>query len=305
MTDVKLHDFEKSKKYNPSQIRFLTTYSDAFLKSSNMQLQYELKNQSSMRMVLKEAYQESYGNFLEKMEYETVILDFDIGDKAKNLILNLDKKVALIIIDCLLGSNGQVSTNKALTDIDIEILKYICNLLFKKTTDSMDMEDAYINDVYANKVQYRNPNTNGTIYISVFEVYLGTEVIGNMRLCIPYESVEKVIDLMMSQQKNNKDSVGLEKDAINQEILESMFDNKVELDVVAELGSATISVKELLDMEPGDAFMLDRKISEDIDVLVGGKRSYTAKPGRVGSNNAVVITGTIEGEDVENDEREN
>lgn len=301
--NIKVHDFAKSKKYNPSQIRFLTTYSEAFAKSSSLQLQYELKNQNNMKMVLKEVYQEPYGDFLESMDYDTVIVDFDIGENASNLIFNLDKKVSLIMVDCLLGSNGKVKEDKDLTEIDIEILNYISNTLFKKTGDFIDMSKACINEIYTNKAQYRNSSTGGSIFVSVIDVYLNNEIIGNVRLGVPYVSVEKTIEIIMAQKTNNE-ITQITSDKVNNQVLESMFENEVELDVVAELGSVVINVRELLNIEPGDAFMLDRKITEDIDVLVGGKRAYLGKPGRVGSNNGVIIINSIEGDVVENDKRE-
>lgn len=304
MKDIKIHDFEKSKKYNPSQIKFLTSYSEAFSKSSSLQLKYELKNKSNMKMILKEVYQEPYGEFLEKMDYDTVIVDFNIGDNANNLMFNIEKKVALIMVDCLLGSDGKVAENKDLTEIDIEIIKYISNTLFKKTRNFIDMSKTYVNDIYTNKAQYRNPSARGYTFISVIDVYLNNEVIGNIKIAVPYVSVEKVIEILMAQ-KNEKDIVKHISNTINSKMLETMFENCIELDVVAELGYIELTVGELLSLEPGDALALNRKITEDIGVLVGGKISYLGKPGRIGLNNAVIITDSVEGEDVENDEREN
>lgn len=303
MKDIKVHDFEKSKKYNPSQIKFLTKYSEAFSKSSNLQLQYELKNKSSIKMVLKEVYQESCGEFLEKLDYDSVIVDFNTGDNVNNLIFNFEKKVALVMIDCLLGSNGIVSDNKELTEIDIEIINYISNTLFKKTTNYIDISEAYINEIYTNKAQYRNSSHGGYTCVSVIDVYLNNEVVGNIKISVPYLSVEKVIDALMSK-NSDKEVVKQIKDSINDKVLESMFENRVELDVVVEIGSVELTVRELLSLEVGDGFSLNKKITEDIDISVGGKTSYVGKPGRIGLNNAVIITNSVEGEEIEYDKRE-
>lgn len=304
MSDIKIHDFEKSKKYNPSQIKFLTSYAEAFSKSSSLQLQYELKNKNNMKMVLREVYQESYGDFLEKMDYDTVIVDFNIGDNANNLIFNLEKKVALIMVDCLLGSNGEVKGNKDLTEIDIEIINYISNTLFKKTSNFIDMSKTYVNDIYTNKAQYRNPNARGYTFVAVIDVYLNNDTIGNVKMSVPYLSVEKIIEALMAQ-KDEKEIAKPISDTINNEVLESMFENHIELDIFAELGSVELSVGELLALEAGDAFALNRKVNEDIEISVGGKTSYLGKPGRIGLNHAVIITDSVEGEEIENDEREN
>ena len=83
-----------------------------------------------------------------------------------------------------------------------------------------------------------------------------------------------------------------------------MFENRVELDVVVEIGSVELTVRELLSLEVGDGFSLNKKITEDIDISVGGKTSYVGKPGRIGLNNAVIITNSVEGEEIEYDKRE-
>lgn len=302
--NIKIHDFEKSKKYNLSQIKFLTTCSESFAKSSTLQLQYELKNKNNMKMVLKEVYQEPCSDFLEKMDYDTVIVDFNVGENTNNLICNLEKKVALVMIDCLLGSNGNVSTNKELTDIDIEIINYITTILFKKAESFIDIKNVYVNDIYTNKALYRNAGSKGYAFVSVIEVYLNNEIVGNIKISIPYVSVEKSIEKVMSK-KDNKDLLKHNDNNINNEVLETMFENRIQLDVVAELGSIDLSVEELLGLEPGDAFTLNTKINEDIKILVGGKPSYIGKPGKIGTNNAVIITNSIEGEDFDHDKREN
>lgn len=304
MSDIKVHDFEKSKKYNPSQIKFLTTYAEAFSKSSSLQLQYELKNKTNMKMVLREVYQEQYSEFLEKMDYDTVIVNFNIGDNASNLMFNMEKKVALIMVDCLLGSTGKIKGNKELTEIDIEIINYISNTLFKKTSNFMDTSKTYVNDICTNKAQYRNSSARGYTFISVIDVYLNNEIIGNVKIAVPYVSVERIIEEIMAK-KDEKDIVKHINDVINDEVLEAMFENHVELDVVAELGSIELTVRELISLEPGDAFALNRKVTEDIGISVGGKISYLGKPGRIGLNNAVIITDSVEGEEIEYDKREN
>lgn len=304
MKDIKVHDFEKSKKFNPSQIKFLTAYAEAFSKSSTLQLQYELKNKSSIKMAVKEVYQELSSDFLERLDYDTVIVDFNIGENVNNLILNLDKKVALVVVDCLLGSTGNIKENKELTEIDIEIIKYLSSTLLKKTRNFINVSESEVNEIYTNKAQYRSASMGGYSCVSVIDVYLNNDLIGNMKVSIPYVSVERVLDVLMAK-NTESESIKQFSEKVNQEVLDSLYENRVQLDVVAELGSIELTVRELLSLGVGDAISLDTKISEDIEITVGGKTSYLGKPGRIGSNNVVVITNTVEGEVVENDEREN
>lgn len=303
MKDVRIHDFEKSKKYNPSQIKFLTTYSEAFVKSSNMQMQYELNSQNDIKMALNGVSQEPFGEFIENIDYNSVIVDFSVGEKANNLLIVLDKSVSLITVDCLLGGNGNIELSRDLTEIDVEILNYTISSLLRKTSDFVDSDSVTVQYIHTNKAQYRNPCSQGNVFIADVEVYLNGNSIGKIKVCVPFISVEKIIDVLISR-RNSSDSTLTSESFVNKDVVQSLYDNHIEFDVIAELGSTMISVQQLLSINEGDVLMLDRKTDEDIDILVGGEKAYIGKPGKVGQNNAVIITDSIEGEVSENDERE-
>jgi len=65
-------------------------------------------------------------------------------------------------------------------------------------------------------------------------------------------------------------------------------------DIVARLGRTKISVEELLQLKLGDVIPLDTEINGDIDLHVGGSRSFKCKPGIIKNKKGVVITNSIE-----------
>ena len=240
---------------------------------------------------------------MEKIDYNSVIVDFSVGEKAENLLLVLDKSVSLITVDCLLGGNGNIELSRDLTDIDVEILNYTVSSLLRKTSDFVDSDLVTVQYIHTNKAQYRNPCSQGNVFIADVEVYLNGSSIGNIKVCVPFISVEKVIDVLINR-KSSKDTLSGSESFINKDVVQSLYDNHIEFDVVAELGSTMIRVEQLLSISPGDVLMLDKKTDEDINILVGGHKAYLGKPGKVGQNNAVIITDSIEGDVSENDERQ-
>jgi flagellar motor switch protein FliM len=65
--------------------------------------------------------------------------------------------------------------------------------------------------------------------------------------------------------------------------------NKVDVDIVAQLGNANITVDDFLKLTVGDVIKLDTKSSSPIKVFVGNEECYYAKPGISGKNMGVVI----------------
>ena len=60
--------------------------------------------------------------------------------------------------------------------------------------------------------------------------------------------------------------------------------------VEVELGSAVVTVQDLLDLDVGDVIVLDRTRNETIDVKIGSLTKFKATPGRIGDKFGVVIT---------------
>ena len=72
MDDIRLYDFKKSEKFSLENIRNLMYMCEEFCKSSNMQIDYETKN-DSFRMVLDKSTQTNYGEFIEGISADTII----------------------------------------------------------------------------------------------------------------------------------------------------------------------------------------------------------------------------------------
>ena len=81
-----------------------------------------------------------------------------------------------------------------------------------------------------------------------------------------------------------KIKVGLEKTFVN---------------VKAVIGGANITVGDFLNLQTGDVVQLDKKVHEDITVIVGEQKKFLAKPGTKKKKIAIKITDYIqEGDDL-------
>lgn len=293
MEDIKLYDFKKSERFSLENIRQLSLMCEEFCKTSNMQISYETKSEG-FKFTVNKNLQTTYGEFLESLEGNNVVIEYNILPLVKNLTLFIDKASALSIVDLLLGGNGKIENlDREPTNIDLELLRYLFENLLKRIYTPYQYETVEVSRVYSNKVQYQKLNNKDKIFTSLINVSLENKVIGDLRFCIPYESIKEVIndfgsDKVKQDENLEEDKV---KDISSNEIFEFIQD--VEVDIFAKLGETKISINDLLNLEVGDVILLDQKINDDITISIGDSKIYKAKPGVIGVKKAVEITDII------------
>ena len=107
-----------------------------------------------------------------------------------------------------------------------------------------------------------------------------------INMCIPYLSIEKILDKLVVQYAFRNDDESLM--AESREKIEKGI-KKIDVDVIAELGHASLTVDDFLRLTVGDVIKLDAKSSSPIKVYVGNEECYYAKPGTTGKNMGVII----------------
>ena len=86
MEDIRLYDFKKSEKFSLENIRNLALVCEEFCKTSNMQINYETKN-DGFRMALNKCIQTTYGEFIESINGDNVVIEYSILPIVDNLVL--------------------------------------------------------------------------------------------------------------------------------------------------------------------------------------------------------------------------
>lgn len=293
MEDIKLYDFKKNEKFSLENIRQLSLMCEEFCKTSNMQISYETKNEG-FKFTVNKCMQTKYGEFIENLEGDNIVIEYNILPLVDNLTLFINKSVVLSIVDLLLGGNGKIENlDREPTNIDLELLKYLFENLLQRIYIPYNYETINVSRIYTNKAQYQKINNKDMIFTSLINVSLENKGIGNLIFCIPYESMKDVIN-DFGNYKINK-SENLEEDRLNHIESSEIFDfiQDVEIDICASIGSTRINVNDLINLGVGDVIILDQKINDNITISVGDANIYKAKPGVSGVKKAVEITEII------------
>ena len=111
-------------------------------------------------------------------------------------------------------------------------------------------------------------------------------------ICLPYRTLEPVMGSLtqarMFESLQAPDPAQIER-------LKAKVRSAV-VPVEVELGSAVVTVQDLLDLDVGDVIVLDRTRNETIDVRIGSLNKFKATPGRIGDKFGVVITAVCQGQ---------
>lgn len=295
MEDIKLYDFKKSEKFSIENIRYFVAMAEEFCKTSNMQISYETKS-DNFKLDLEKSSQTNFGEFIEKVNSNNVVVEYRVYPLVENLTIFFDKHVVLSLVDSLLGGSGRIdSIDRELTNIDLELFKYLAECLLRRIYIPYHYENIKIVDIYTNTVQYQKLTNKDVIFEAALKVALQKESLGVVRFCMPYKNMESVLgDLVNNNIKglNRLDEEGeklLSKEALD-------FTRNVDVDICAKLGGATVSINDLLNLEAGDVILLDQRIYDDITVSVGDADVYKAKAGLLGIKKGVEITDIIDKE---------
>lgn len=295
MEDIRLYDFKKSEKFSIENIRYFVAMAEEFCKTSNMQISYETKS-DNFKLDLEKSSQTNFGEFIEKVNSNNVVVEYMVYPLVENLTIFFDKHVVLSLVDSLLGGSGKIdSIDRELTNIDLELFKYLAECLLRRIYIPYHHENINIVDIYTNTVQYQKLTNKDVIFEAALKVALQKESLGMVRFCMPYKNMESVLgDLVNNNIKrlNRLDEEGeklLSKEALD-------FTRNVDVDICAKLGGATVSINDLLNLEAGDVILLDQRIYDDITISVGDADVYKAKAGLLGIKKGVEITDIIDKE---------
>lgn len=114
------------------------------------------------------------------------------------------------------------------------------------------------------------------VVVSIYFQAAGDLLMGDLRLVIPYESFEPLLD------RFGRDSVRQEPGAMRAQVTAVVREMPVELAV--ELGGNNhIRLGQLLDLQAGDVLPLATRVGQPAIVPVMGKPKFTANLGRIGN----------------------
>ncbi|WP_291580728.1 flagellar motor switch protein FliM [Clostridium sp. UBA6640] len=295
----KPYDFKRPQKFSKDHIRTLELVHDNYSRIISNYLTAQLR--SNIKVKVESVQQITYEEFIHSIPNPTVLTLFRMPPFSGQILLETNAEFVLRIYDVLAGGSGSKKPMlKELTEIEKNLIKTLNSGLISNLRlaweDVLEVEPE-IENIETNPALNQTLAPNEPVALITFTIEMfNTNVF--MNICIPFLSLEKVLDKLVIQYWFREDDETLVKES--REKLQKRL-KVVDVGLKAVLGKAEITVSDFLELNVGDVITLNSNIEEPIGVYVEEQLTYIGKPGLYGKNRAVQILDFTD-KDVEEDE---
>lgn len=286
---VKVYDFKRALRVSKDQIRNLTRIHETYARMLTTFFSAQMR--TFVQINVASVDQLPYEEFIRSIPESTVLATFDSSSLQGRMLLEVSPHITQAILERLFGGSGSVRTNDAkggLTEIEIAVLERlylrILSLFHDAWKDLIEIDPGNLElETNSQFVQIVSPNE--TVVVISFSIRIG-ETTGVMNLCLPYIVLEPVMpklttSLLFSQP--SKEQTGKKAEKIKESV------HRIKLPLVVELGNASISIEEFLNLEAGDVIQLNQSIDDRLAVKIGPTVKFHGRPGTKKGHMAIRI----------------
>ena len=288
---VKDYDFSRPSKFSKEHLRTLEIIFEHYGRLLSTNLPVYLRKNIQVEVMNSEAV--TYMEFSNALSNPVLLGVVDFDPLKGNIIMEMATKLGYSIVDRMLGGEGEpLEKIRDFSEIELLIIERVMiscvELLREPWANVVDvmprLERIETNPQFA---QIISPSE--MIAIVTLNIRIG-EVEGLMNICLPYLTLEPVMDKLNTKfwYSNMQDKT----EEMFSEDIEHLI-RKANIPVTAVLGHSAINVSDFATLQIGDIIRLDKKVDEELDVFVGDIRKFTALPGTAEKNFAVRVTTVI------------
>lgn len=287
---VKIYDFKRPDKFSKDQIRTLQMMHENFARLTTTSLSALL--QSLVNVHVASVDQLTYEEFIRSIPSPTCMAIINMDPLKGNSVLEIDPSITFTIIDRLFGGMGQPTRiNREMTDIERSVIETTIVRILGNLRDAwqsvIDLRPRLSNiEVNPQFASFISPTE--MVVLITLETKVG-DVEGMTNLCIPYLTIEPIISKLSAQYwyANIRKSISKENFNVIKDRLAPIM-----VDVIAELGSAEVTMRDIISLRVGDTIKLDNaKVNSDLTLRIGNQKKFTCRPGLVGKRMAIQIRG--------------
>ena len=244
---VKTYDFRRALRFSKDQIRSLTRIHENFARLLTTFFSAQLR--TYVQISVASADQIPYEEFVRSIPKMTIINVFEVPPLGGHVLLEVNPNIAYAMLDRVMGGRG-VGMDKVehLTEIETRIMSNLFDKAFvhwRDAWESVAEVDPLFVDFEVNPQFLRMIAPNDTVVVISLNTQIG-EARGMMNVCIPHVVLEPIMPRLSVQywmQAQKKERSPEEAKRIEQRI------RAAKLPIIAELGTAVITVNEFLQLE--------------------------------------------------------
>ena len=288
VTNYNLFSSDPNKGFVPN----LDIIYDSFIRYCRITMSNRLRKLVEIKKVGARVFK--FDDFLPTLPSPVCMAIYKIDPLKGAALMAMDSTLVFTVVDSILGGSGKVkamANNRLFTSIELRLMEKVVKDLLS------DMEKAWA-PLQATKMNLLKMEMNPRMVNIVppeYQVITMTLQIqiesttGEMMFAVPYMTIDPIRDKL-------KSGVQFDLMAVDPQWSYRLSSelNEAPLELSVEMGNATISLLDLLNLTPGDMVMLDdRQNRGELVVKVGGVEKFSAIPGAQGGNKAIQIKSSI------------
>lgn len=288
---VKDYDFARPSKFSKEHLRTLEIIFEHYGRLLTTNLPVYLRKSVQVEVMNSEAV--TYQEFSNALSNPVLLGIVNFAPLHGNIIIEMASNLGYAIVDRMLGGRGDtIDKVREFSEIELLIIERILvvcvNLLKEPWENVMDIHP-HLERIETNSQYAQIISPSEMIAIVTINVKIGA-VEGLMNICLPYITLEDVIDKLNTRYWYANITNHDENDYAD--VIESLI-QRAQIPVKAVLGKSVVSVIDFATLQPGDIIRLDREVEDELDIYVGDIRKFTALPGSAGDKYAVRVTSVI------------
>lgn len=261
---------------------------DSFIRYNRVTLSNRLRKSVEIKKIGARSYK--FDDFLQTLPSPVCMGIFKIEPLKGAALISFDSTLVLSLVDSLLGGTGSAKVplvNRMFTSIELRLMEKIVGDAL------LDLEKAWA-PLYATHMSLLRMEMNPRLVNIVPPEYQIVtmslkiqidDVSGNMMFAVPFMTIDPIRDKLKTGMQFDLMAIDPQwSNRLSSEILEAP------LELAVEMGNASITLRELLDLAPGDTIMLDKACTSDMITKVEGIPKYYGVPGIKHGNKAIQIS---------------
>ncbi len=292
---VKNYDFRRPAKFSKEHLRTLEIIYEHYGRLLSTNLPVYLRKNVQVSVASSETV--TFSEFTNALSNPIIMGVVNFVPLAGNIIVDLSTNLGYAIVDRMLGGMGEpLEKTRDFSEIELTIIEkvmIVCMQLMREPWKNVLEINPMLDRLETNPQFAQIIAPNDMVAIVTLNMKIG-EVQGFMNMCLPYFTLEDIMDKLNTRYwYANMQEI---KDDDYEDHIESMI-RRVDIPMKAVLGKSTVSVSDFVNLQVGDVIRLDTHIDSELSVYVGNIRKFTALPGASKENYAVRVTSVIrEGE---------
>ncbi len=290
---VQIYDFKRPDKFSKDQIRTVQMMHDTFARLTTTALSAKLR--SMVEVHVTSVDQLTYEEFIRSIPNPTTLNLINMDPLKGSCILEIDPSITFTIIDRLFGGAGKhYKISRELTDIELSVMEgvvvHILSNLREAWSTVIDLRPR-LGTIETNPQFAQMVPPNEMVMLITLETKISDNE-GMMNLCIPYITIEPIIQKLSAQYWFS--SIRKGESEINKKFIQDRL-GQVAIDISVEIGSITLDYSEIMKLSNNDVLKLSNTTVRDEFILkVGDRPKFKCRPGKVGSHISVQLGESIE-----------